>query len=283
MIALPRFLFLVSLLTAAAPVLALDVFVSVLPLAYLAERVGADRVRVEPLVGQGQNPHGYEPGPRQMARLADADLVVRAGMPFEEGWLVRMEATTKDLAILDARDGLDLLPAPAAHSSHGHENDLDPHVWTSPVNARIIAAHMRDRFAALDPEGRETYGTNYDRLAQELDELDRELRTLLLGLSDKAFLVFHPAWGYFARAYGLRQVAIEQEGKEPGPRTLASIADMARSQGARVILVQPQMGSRTAEALASAIGARIEVADPLAFDYPDSLRALAIELKDALQ
>jgi len=285
MLALSRFLLIAVLSFAALPAMALDVFVSVLPLAYFAEAVGGDRVRVEPLVGQGQNPHGYEPGPRQMARLADADVFVRAGLPYEEGWLSRMGTAIKHLRILDAREGLDLLPAPveSGTANHGDHNDIDLHVWTSPANARIIAAQMRDVFSRLDPEGADAYGLNYDHLASELDGLDGEIRGLLQGLAGRSFLVFHPAWGYFAKTYGLRQVAIEFEGKEPGPRSLARIADLARDEGARVILVQPQLGGRTAEALAAAIGAQVAIADPLARDYPESLRRLAQTLKDALQ
>lgn len=286
MLTLPRLLLIIVLLPAAMPVMALDVFVSVLPLAYLAEAVGGDRIRVEPLVGQGQNPHGYEPGPRQMARLADAEILVRAGLPYEAGWLARMDGAASHLRILDARDGLDLLPADPAgnHSGEpGHENDLDQHIWTSPANARVIAAHLRDALSELDPEGAAAYTANFDRLAGDLERLDTEIRALLQGLSGRSFLVLHPAWGYFARDYGLHQVAIEHEGKEPGPKSLARITDLARSEGVRVILVQPQLGSRTAAALAAAIGARVEVADPLARDYPRSLRQLAHTLKEALR
>lgn len=287
--ALQRFLLIVFLMSAAAPVLALQVFVSVLPLAYLAEAVGGDRVRVEALVGQGQNPHGFEPGPRQMARLADAGIFVRAGLPYEAGWLARIGSAASDLIILDARKGVDMLPAPArTHSAghghgHGHDDEIDEHIWTSPANARRIAAQMRDLFSTVDPAGGDLYAANFDALDLDLQRLDLELRQTLQGLAGKSFLVFHPAWGYFARDYGLRQVAIEHEGKEPGPQSLARIADLARSEGVRVILVQPQLGTRMAEALAAAIGARVETADPLAQDYPRSLRQLARTLQEALQ
>jgi len=273
------------LLILSAPVgAAVEMFVSVLPLAFLAEGVGGDRVHVEALVQPGYSPHAYEPGPRQMARLARADLFVRVGVPYEAGLLERIRATNPELRFVDAREGLPLLPLPAhGHDDHDHGNDPDPHVWTDPLLAIRIAAGLRDVLSAVDPEGAAQYAANFARLRSELAALDEEARSRLSGLSKSTFLVFHPAWGYFAAAYGLRQLAIERLGKDPGPRELGEIIDHARSEGVQLILVQRQNSRQAADAVAEALGIPVRVVDPLSKDYPAALRHLVDILGAALK
>lgn len=276
---------MVLLLTLASPVLAaLEVFTSVLPLAYLAERVGGERIRVEALVGPGHSPHAYEPSPRQMARLSDSALFVRAGLPYEAGWMPRIQAANPSLHVLDVRDGLPLLPLPAnEHDFHGHGNDPDPHVWTDPLLASRIGERIKDMLISIDPQGSAVYTENFDRLSAELAQLDAEIRGRLSGTEHRVFMVFHPAWGYFSAAYGLRQLAIERLGKEPGPRELATVIDEARAEQVRVILVQRQISRKAADAIAQAIGVQVIEVDPLAYDYPAALRQLADVLAGELK
>jgi zinc transport system substrate-binding protein len=144
-----------------------------------------------------------------------------------------------------------------------------------------MAAALAQTLARLDPAHTGRYAANLAGLAAELDALDRELAATLAPLRGRRFLVFHPAWGYFAHAYGLEQVAVERGGKEPGPKALAALADDARRSGIRTVFVQPQFSQRTAETLAAAIGGRVVAVDPLAKDYPASLRAAARALVEA--
>lgn len=267
-------------LLAAAPMAGavVRVAVSVLPLATFAERVGGDRVSVQALVGPGQNPHSFEPTARQVEELTGAALFWRAGMPFEEPWIARLRSQNRSLAVLDARDGLDL-PASGAGSAGGHHHGdgrgHDPHVWTSPVLVRAIVPRLAEALAALDPAGAAAYRTNAAAYLVELDALDTELRGTLAPLRDRRFLVYHPAWGELAATYGLEQIAIERDGKEPGARRLAELATLARQAGLRVIFVQPQSSPRSAQTLAREIGAQVVTVDPLARDYAATLRALA--------
>ncbi len=286
----------------------LSVFATVVPLATFVERIGGDQVRVQPMVRAGQNPHTYDPTPRQVAALADADLYVRVGMSLEDAWLPRIRATNPGMRILDARDGLPLrqtgpvqeLDAPQApgvsgpgnareddahdhdgehdpggHAGHAHDPDAqDTHVWTSPRLARSMGAGIRDALIGLRPSQRDTFNANYARFAADLDALDAEIRARLAPVEQRRFMVFHPAWGYFADTYVLTQVAVEYQGKEPGARALAGLIDRARTDGIRVVLVQPQMSPRSAEQIATAIGGRVESIDPLSADYFGTLRQL---------
>ncbi|MGE5152815.1 MAG: metal ABC transporter solute-binding protein, Zn/Mn family [Bdellovibrio bacteriovorus] len=281
------------------------IFVGVPPLQTFAERVGGPHVEVQSLVQPGQSPHVYEPTPRQVAALGRADLYLGIGIPFETAQLPRIRAANPRLRVLDAREGVDLRPLEAhdhdgssgpgvqaqAHSepsgvaagqeAHDHAMELDPHVWTSPRVAQRIALGIRDALTEIDPANAQAYGANYQSFAAELDGLDRDIRAELASVGVRRFMVYHPAWGYFADAYGLVQVPIEKAGKEPGPRSLAALIDQARREGVKVIFVQPQVGSKSAEQVAAAIGGRVVVIDPLAADYVGSLRRAAREIAAA--
>jgi zinc transport system substrate-binding protein len=281
------------------------VFVGVPPLQTFAEQVGGPHVEVYSLVQPGQSPHIYEPTPRQVAALGSADLYVGIGIAFETAQLPRIRAANPRLRVLDAREGIDLrrleahdhdggsdhgahAEAPsqpgdtiAHHADPDHAAEMDPHVWTSPRIARRIAQRIRDALAEIDPANAGAYGANYEGFAAELDRLDRDIRAELGSTGVRRFMVHHPAWGYFADSYGLEQVPIEKAGKEPGARSLAALIDQARREGVKVIFVQPQVGTKSAEQVAAAIGGRVVVIDPLAADYVGSLRRAAREIAAA--
>lgn len=268
---------LLVLLLLPAPVLSADrplVFTTVLPLKTFVERIGGGRVEVHSLVQPGQSPHGFEPSPRQVAQLSRADLYVRAGLGFEEAWMPRLRSVNRDMAVLDVRDGLPLRRL--EDHDHGRDHDgPDPHVWTSPPLVKVMSAAIRDALIRLDPAQGDAYRAGHAAFAAELDTLDAELRALLAHVPSRRFMVYHPAWGYFADTYGLTELAIEREGKEPGAKALAGLIDQARREGVRVILVQPQMNPEAAEQVARAVGGTVATADPLAADYSDSLRRVA--------
>jgi zinc transport system substrate-binding protein len=286
-----------------------SVVVSVLPLATFANAVGGDRVAVRTMVLPGQSPATYDPSPKQIAALADADLYMRVGVPFEAAWMKRIQAANPDMPVLDLRDGLPLRPQerhmhdadedqygqedgheheqqgehgrgnspapPDPHALHAESDGMDPHVWTSPRLVRLMALAIRDALTRLDPDGAAVYAANQAAFDAELAALDGELSATLSGLEHRGFLVYHPAWGYFADAYGLTQIPIQREGKEPTARRLAALIEQARAEGTRVIFVQPQFDRRAAARVAHEIGGRVEAVDPLAPDYAENLRRVA--------
>lgn len=261
----------------------LSVFVSVVPQETIVARIGGDRVRVQALVQPGQSPHAYEPTARQIAALAEADLYVRIGVGFEDAWMTRLQGANPGMRILDSREGIALRPDDpghhhdhADHDHHHHDPDgMDPHIWTSPTRVKQMGLVIRDALTALDPEHAATFASNYDHFAAELDALDARIRARLAGVEPRRFMVYHPAWGYFADDYGLEQVAIEREGKEPGARALAALIEQARREGIRVIFVQPQIDPSAARRVAEAIDGEVAVIDPLAGDYFENLQRVA--------
>jgi zinc transport system substrate-binding protein len=266
----------------------LSIFVSVVPQETFVSRIGGDHVRVEALVQPGQDPHSYEPTARRVAALSDADLYIRIGVGFENAWMPRLLAANPDLRVLDARDGIELRAESDSHNHHDHDGhddhgNIDPHIWSSPRRVKIIGSRIRDTLSEIAPEHASDFEANFDRFAADLDALDSAIRKRLSDLENRRFMVYHPAWGYFAEDYGLEQVAIEREGKEPGARALASLIDQARREGIRIIFAEPQFNRASAEQVALAIGGKVAVIDPLSGDYFANLRQVADLIAEAGQ
>lgn len=250
------------------------VLVSVPPLQYLAEHVGGAAVAVESVVPPGQNPVSYDPTPRQLQRFADAALYVRSGLPYEAAWLQRFENLNPGMVVLDAR--LDLPVAADAMHAHGSgDGELDPHVWTSPLNAIAISRRMQQALTRLAPQHAELFARNQQRLQRRLEMLHEEIARRLRQHAGARMLVYHPAWGYFAQTYGLRQLAIERDGKEPGPRQLVSLLEEVRREQVACLLVQRQFSDSSARVVAAELGIELVYTDPLAYDLPASLQQVA--------
>lgn len=254
------------------------VFTSILPQTGLAKSIAGDHMAVYTLVGEGQSPHSYEPTAKQLAKLAKADGLLTIGVPFEQQLLKKIEPLYPDLPIINTRQGITLRTMPHAHHgeqcSHDH-GEPDPHVWLVPENARQIAENITHTLVETDPDNAATYQQNYETLANELEQLDAEIRALLAPYKGSRFYVFHPSFGYFADAYGLEQIPVELDGKSPSPRQLAQLIDQARADQVKVIFVQQQFPAGSARAVADAIGGSVVQLDPLAEDCIANLRLMA--------
>lgn len=265
---------------------ALVVAACIAPQAYWTRRIAGPEVKILILVAPGQSPHTYEPTPRQMAALREARAFFRIGLALEDRILAKLGDSHADLQVVDTRKGVELLTLDHEEHDHAtghvHEETYDPHTWLNPANAKIQARAICDTLRRLDPNHAERYDENLAALHAELDVLDARLRAMLAPYRGESFYVFHPAFGYFADAYGLRQVAIEAAGKQPGGRKLTALIADARARGVRVILVEAQSSPRGAEAVAEAIGATTKTVDPLADDYTENLERIGAAVADAL-
>ncbi len=255
-----------------------SLFVSILPQAYFVERVGGSHVEVEVLVGPGQSPATFELTPKQMARLTRADAYFRIGLPFEKRLVGKIQTALSDLRVVDTRQGIKLRTM-----EHEHHNDgSDPHIWLDPMLVKVQAATVCEELCRLDPVNATEYEENLKAFKADLDEVDARITQALEPLKGRKFYVFHPSYGYFGDAYGLTQVAVEVEGKEPSARRLAALIDQAKEDSVKVIFVQPQFSAKSAEAVAEAIEGVVVPIDPLARDYLKNLEDIAEKITRGL-
>jgi zinc transport system substrate-binding protein len=275
----------------------LSVFVSIAPQKYFVQKIGRQWVSVRVMVQPGDNPATYEPKPRQMADLSTAQIYFAIGVPFEDVWLERIAAANPKMKIVETDRGVDRVPMAAHHHAedgdqqlHGHDGDseadpfgLDPHIWLSPPLVKIQARSILSALSAIDPIHQDIFEANYRQFLAEIDGLDARLRKIFEGHRGLRFIVFHPAWGYFARAYGIEQVPIEIEGKAPKPAQLKDLIDHSRTAGIKVVFVQPQFSTRSAQLVAREIGGQVAFADPLAADWAANLETVAEKFRDVLK
>ncbi|MBN1278678.1 MAG: zinc ABC transporter substrate-binding protein [Chlorobium sp.] len=272
----------------------LHIVVSISPFAYFAERIGGEHVDVSVMVPPGGNPHSYEPTPRQMSALSGASLFVKAGsgVEFELDWMPRILSLNPELRICDASEGVPLIPMhqedaqahedSASGQTHQHGR-YDPHYWLSPDNAVLITRNIEKALGSIDPSHRPLYAANAATLVAELQALRHDIHEQLAPVRNRNFLVFHPAWGYYADAFGLKQIAAEEEGKTMTPLQLQRVIEKARDADIRVVFVSPQFGKVQAETIAGDIGGTTGTVDPLARDYIDNLRKATDAFTGAMQ
>jgi zinc transport system substrate-binding protein len=268
---------------------AMLVFVSIPPQKYFVERIAGSHVRVEVLVGPGQSHHTYEATPRQIAGLHRARAYFRIGVPFEHGLVEKIGASMPHLEIIDTSRGVPLIdmkeecdePGETAEE-HAHESGKDPHIWLDPKRVKVQARTIAAELTRLDPAHREEFARNLAEFEKDLDAADASIARKLSPVRGREFFVFHPAYGYFADAYGLKQVAVESGGKEPSLRGLTRLIRTARRDNARIIFVQPQFPVAAAQSVAQAIGGKVVPADPLSTDYLRNLENMADQILGAL-
>lgn len=215
-------------------------------------------------------------------------MFVRSRVEYEEAWWSKIQAANQEMLVVDATAGIEFLKGHHHHDEQDAEEDEtkeagdDPHVWLSPRLAKIQIEHIYEGLITVDPENEAAYASNKHGLLKAVDELDRKIRAQLAELDTRTFMVFHPAWSYFAAEYDLKQIAIEAEGKEPSAAELAEFIKIAQEEQVKVIFVQPQTSSRTANIIAKQIGAKVELLDPMSADWLKNLRRTAEALSSAL-
>lgn len=269
----------------------LQVAVSIPPQMYFVKKIGGDLVSVTVLVPPGANPATYEPKPTQMVSISTSKVYFAIGVPFEQTWLPKVSSVNPSMTMIHTDAGIQKKPMHSHHphgESHPSMEDhggamLDPHIWLSPSLVKIQAEHILSGLRQADPIHAKIYETNFRRFSEEIDRLNADLHLLFSDLGYVRFLVFHPSWGYFAETYGLEQIPIEFEGKDPKPAALRALIEEARSSGIKVVFVQPQFSTRNAETIAKAIGGEVMIADPLASDWEENLRRQAVKIKSALK
>lgn len=248
------------------------VFVSILPQEYFVERVGGEHVVVESLIRPGQSPHNFSASAAQITRLGQSRIYFTLGVAFEKGVVDKITDVHKGLKVVDTRRGISLRQM---------GGEPDPHVWLNPGNVVIMVQHICAALKEADPSHAADYDRNLAGFMADLVAVDARVAQVLARLKGQEFMVFHPAFGYFAEAYGLKQLPVEVEGKDPSAKAVARLIERAREKGIRVIFVQPQFSAKRAEMIAGEIGGAVVPMNPLARDYLQNLTEMAAKIEAA--
>lgn len=270
----------------------INIVTTIQPLEFFIEEIGGKHISVTTMVPPGGNPHTYEPTPGQMNAVSSADLYVKlgSGMEFELIWMDRLLSLNRNMTVCDVSQGIELIEMEndTHDHHHNHEQDhhshgeMDPHIWLSPVNGIIIAENIYDSLSGLNPENAEYYKSRLLLLTENLNHLIKEIESALNSLEKRAFLVFHPSWGYFGRDFNLNQIAVELPGKEITSRRLNSIIKKAKAEEIRVVFASPQFSKKSASVIANEIKGKVIMLDPMKKEYIENLRSVSEALMDGM-
>lgn len=269
------------------------VAVSLQPYANIVKEIGGDRVDVVSMLPPGADPHTYEPKPAVLKEFSRASVYFSDYSGMDKAWLPRFMGVNKNVAVKSISKNVQWLKEEEHehhgehehreehehHGEHGHEHhhgDLDPHIWTSPAQVKNIAASIENSLCEMDAAGCAYYEKNWEKLDARVSLLSQKLEATLAKLPQEArtFIVFHPAYGYFARDYGMHQLTVEVEGKEPKPKDLQRLISEGREHHVKIVFVQPQFSKRAAGVIAKELNAVIVETDPLSADYLGNIEKL---------
>ncbi len=288
------FIALVSFLYASKP----EISVSIAPQKYFLEKITKDKFDINVMVKAGSSPHTYEPKTSQMKSLSNSKIYFYTGIEFEKAWLDKFKKSAPNTLFIDSSASIERIameehsheeegPEGHKHEKHNdhedeHDHDgLDPHVWLDPVLVKVQAKNIYEAVVSIDLENKEFYTKNYEEFLKELDSLDAQIKEILKPYEHKAFMVFHPSWGYFAKRYDLEQISIEIQGKEPKPNELIELVKDAKEHNIKIVFVSPQFSQKSAKTIASSIGGNVVAIDSLGENWANSLIDTATQIANS--
>ena len=245
------------------------VFVTIEPLRYFAEQIAGNYFDVESMVPKGNNPETYDPTPRQLMALTDSKAYLAVGdLGFEKQWIPKLRENAPNVRFCNTSLGIKYL-----ESSHHHENkeEYDPHTWTSPTNAIIIVNNICRLFCELDPEHQEEYVKNQTKLLTMIQQTEAEIMKIVADGIQQTFAIYHPSLTYFAHDYGIEQLCIENEGKEPSPVHLKKLIQHCKVQKVKVVFVQQEFNTHNAKIIAEEINAKLVTINPLNYNWQEEI------------
>ena len=252
-----------------------QITVSILPQRYFVKRIAGENVKINVMIPPGASPATYEPSPKQMIDLSNSKIYFKIGyILFEKVWIEKIASVNKNMQIMDTSKGIKLIK---------EGKNVDPHTWLSPKAVRIQAKNILNTFIKIYPHKKDIYKKNYNDFINDIDNMDKKIENTLKNITKKKFMVFHPAWTYFARDYNLTQLPIEIQGKNPTPYSLKKLIDTAKKEDIRIIFVQSQFDTNNAKAVASEINGNVVQLNPLAEDWPGNMIKIANAFNEVLK
>lgn len=268
----------------------IKVAVSIPPQAEFVEKVGGENVDVMVMIPPGASPHTHEVTPAQLEEISRARMYAKvgSGIEFEIEWMDKILKINSEMLVVNCAEGVKFI---ASDDRYGKDytyyeyneigenitalKGVDPHIWLSPGNAKIMSENIYNGLVKIDAENQKYYRENLDNFTEELENLDRELSQIFEGKKNKAVMVYHPGWTYFASDYGINQISIEKEGKEPTAEAIRNLIDYAKKYSIKVVFASPESSTRSAETIAEEIGGSVVPVSSLEKDYIENLRRAA--------
>lgn len=265
----------------------ISVSVSVIPQVFFVKKIAGDLADVNIMVDKGKSPESYEPTIKQLKDLSKSSLYFNVGMPFEKAWLDRFRAVNPNMQIIPPlKDGelesyMKTYHIDSSHDSedshHHGEDSHSPHIWLSFILSKAHAIEIANAFIKQDSKNAAIYKQNLDKFLGEIDEAYLHYKNIFKD-NKKAFLVYHPAFEYLASELGIREFAIEQDGKEAKISHTKEILDLVKKHNISSIFIQPQFSKKSAEAIAREANLSIKVADPLSYDWLNNIKNILDEI-----
>jgi zinc transport system substrate-binding protein len=257
-----------------------QIMVTIEPQRYFAERLAHPFFEIQTMVAPGTSPESYDPMPQQMVRLAKSKAYFGIGpLGFETAWLDKLKQNNPQVRFFDTGKSVPFMHS-ESHVHQGSESGIDPHIWTSPQRALLIAENMYEALTEIDPQNKTVYSENLKELRNEIIQTGETVQALLSRSSSKAFVIYHPALTYFAHDYGLKQYCIETDGKEPSPEQLKRLVDTAKNEKVRIVFIQQEFDRKNAEIIARETNSKLVVINPLSYRWSEEIIRIAKALSD---
>lgn len=252
-----------------------QVAVTILPQKYLLDKIVGDSIRVVCAIPQGGNPEEFATTPRQMKEITTSSLYFKVGeLGFEKTTLPAIVKNISNIKVVDLSEGLDFITSECSHGGEEHSH-FDPHYWTSPKGAKLMATNLYNAIVAFDNKNASYYTSNYMQLIHQLEALDREVNSILSAAQCRHFAIFHPSLSYFARDYNLQQLSLEENGKEMTPQRMQQVIEEAIEKGIKTVFIQNEFTPEQVKTFAQEIEASVVVINPLAYNFIEEIREIA--------
>ena len=255
------------------------VAVSIVPQQTFVEAVGGDLVEVIVMIPPGSSPANYEPTPQEMEQFSKSKLYFAIGVPTEEENIIPKASETNTMEIVRLQEDVSEV-YPDRELASGRR---DPHIWLSPRRVMVMIRAITREISRIDPDNSHLYEENAQNYIAELEQIDKQIQTILDHVENRKFIVFHPAFGYLADDYGLKMYALEKDGKEATAQRLKEMIDLAKEEDIKIIFFQSEISSRQAQSFAEEIGGETIQLAPLAPNYIDNLRNMAELMAEVMQ
>ena len=249
----------------------INIIASIAPEKTFIDYIGKDKVNVLVLVKPNHSPHNYEPSPSDMRMVSNASAYFSIGIEFEDIWLEKLISQNKKIEVFKIDKNIKKISIKERHQGRHHKHSKDPHIWLNPDNVKTISKNILNSLIKLDKINKDFYIKNYNNFIAKIIKTDLIIKNNLSNLKNKYFMVFHPSWGYFAKYYGLSQLAIEVQGKNPTPKEMIRIIKKAKQYNIKYVISTPQTSDTIVKQIAKTLEIKVIKINPLSSNWSKSL------------